>query len=65
MGFNKRYLPDVEVLIERRSKASSDEEFLKNLLGKADALMGSTESFAFISRVERQIEKNKSNNKGD
>lgn len=61
MGFNKRYLPDVEVLMERRSKASSDEEFLKDLLGKSDSLMGSTESFDFISTVESQIKKNRSN----
>jgi hypothetical protein len=55
MGFNKRYVPELEVLMERRKKYDSDEEFLNSVVGKADALMGSVQSMEYLDSIYEKI----------
>ena len=45
MSFNKKYLPELSELIKVRETYSSDEEFLDIYFRKADAILGSQESF--------------------
>jgi len=61
MGFNKRYLPELEVLLERRKRYETDEEFLNAVVGKADALMGSCESMDYIDDLYEKIQKKSKN----
>ena len=59
MGFNKRYLPEIDNLISIREKMNSDAEFLKIYLYNPDAIFGSQESMEFLKQVEQsQINKN-------
>lgn len=61
MSFNKRYLPELSDLIKIREKYSSDEEFISFLddqYKKADALLGSSESFEYIQEARKRIEEN-------
>jgi hypothetical protein len=58
MSFNKRYIPDLPDLIKMRGKHSSDEEFIlfiDNLNRKADALLGSSESFEYLREMREKI----------
>jgi len=61
MGFTKRYLPDVEKLVEMRKEINDDREFIKKVVGKSDCLMGSTESLQMIRYIEDEIENGKKN----
>ena len=36
MGFNKRFVQELDVLMERRKNYNSDEEFLSAVVGKSD-----------------------------
>jgi hypothetical protein len=56
MGFNKRYLPEVEKLKEKRKQFNSDEDFLLSVVGKSDSLMGSEESFRYLDYIKKNIE---------
>ena len=61
MSFNKRYLPELSSLIQMREKYSSDEEFIEfieDYYKKADALLGSSESFEYIREAKKRIEEN-------
>jgi len=61
MSFNKRYLPEFPDLVKKRETCESDEEFIAfidNYLRKADVLMGSPESFKYISEIRKKIEEN-------
>ncbi len=58
MGFNKRYLPELEMLKEIRKKMNSDKEFLNTYLYRPDVVFGSTESMDYMKEVET-LEKSK------
>jgi hypothetical protein len=55
MGFNKRFLPDLFSLEESRSKINSDKKFLEIYLYGADALIGPTDSFEYLKKIEREM----------
>jgi hypothetical protein len=55
MGFNKRYIQEVEVLKERRKEYSSDSEFLQAVVGKSDALIGSKKSMDYLDSLYDKI----------
>lgn len=57
MGFNKRYVPDLETLKEIRKKHSNDEEFLKSVVGKSDVLMGPPDSIDFLDYIRNKFYK--------
>lgn len=61
MGFSKRYLPDIDKLVEMRKEINNDREFLKFIVGKSDCLMGSTESLQMIRYIEEEIENERKN----
>jgi hypothetical protein len=52
MGFNKRYLPELESLKEIREKMNSDKEFLNKYLYRPDVVLGSADSMDYIKEVE-------------
>jgi hypothetical protein len=58
MSFNKKYLPELPVLIKIRESYSSDEEFLDSYLRKVDAIMGSPESFRYLEEIKKRVEEN-------
>ena len=58
MSFNKKYLPEVEKLIEIRKNYSSDEEFLDSYFRKVDAVFGSEESFKYIEGLRKKVKEN-------
>ncbi len=55
MGFNKRYIQEIEVLKERRKQYNADEEFLNAVVGKSDALIGSKESMDYLDSLYEKI----------
>ena len=59
MGFNKRYIPDLETLKERRKEYTNDEDFLNSVVGKSDALIGPVDSMSFLDEIYEKIKKNK------
>jgi len=61
MGFSKRYLPELDRLMEIRKEINDDREFLKYVVGKSDCLMGSTESLQMIRYIEEEIENERKN----
>ena len=63
MGFNRRILPDVKIMEKIKESFPNDEEFLKHIYGKADAVEGSPESFEFINSIRNKIHEEKINNK--
>jgi hypothetical protein len=65
MGFNKRFVPELDVLIERRKNYSSDEEFLSAVVGKSDALIGSSESIDYLDQIYDNIKKEKDSESRD
>ena len=52
MGFNKRYLPELDKLREIREKMNSDEEFLNMYLYRPDVVLGSADSMDYVKEVE-------------
>ena len=59
MGFNKRYIPDLETLKERRKEYTNDEDFLSSVVGKADALIGPPDSMSFLDSIYDKIKEDK------
>jgi hypothetical protein len=55
MGFNKRYIQELEVLKERRKEYNSDKEFLNAVVGKSDALIGPKESMDYLDSLYEKI----------
>lgn len=51
MGFNKRYIPDLESLKKIRETMANDGRFLDIYLFKSDALIGSTESLKYLEEL--------------
>ena len=58
MSFNNKYLPELSELIKVRETYSSDEEFLDIYFRKADAILGSQESFDYIQEMRKKVEEN-------
>lgn len=58
MGFNKKYIQEIEVLKERRKDYKSDKEFLNAIVGKADALTGPKESMDYLDLLYEKIKSN-------
>ncbi len=59
MGFNKRYLPELEELKKIHSRFEKDEDFLNYISGKADAILGSSESHRYMEEVYERVKKSK------
>jgi hypothetical protein len=57
MGFNKRYLPDLEELKVIHEKFPDDRDFIKFIVGKSDALIGPSESHAYLDMISNRIKK--------
>lgn len=57
MGFNKRYLPELEDLKKTYEKFKSDEDFLKHILGKSDVIIGSSESHRYMEEIFERVKK--------
>ncbi len=64
MGFNKRYVPELDVLMERRKRYDSDEEFINSVVGKADALIGSVQSMEYLDSIYEKIKSDGDKNAG-
>ena len=56
MSFNKRILPDLDNLMKIREEIGNDRQFIKQIIGKSDCLMGSRESLNFIEEIEKSLE---------
>lgn len=59
MSFNKRILPDISYLRAKREEISDDRKFLKEIIGKSDCLLGSSESLSFVEEIEKSLDVNK------
>ena len=57
MGFNKRYIPSLDKLIEKREEYQSDKDFLKAVVGKSDALIGPQDSIEYLDSIYEKIKK--------
>ncbi len=61
MGFNKRYLPELNKIKEIREKMNSDEEFLNMYLYRPDTVIGSTDSMDYVKGVESLVKEKNDN----
>ena len=61
MGFNKRYLPELDKLKVIREKMNSDEEFLNMYLYRPDTVIGSTDSMDYVKEVECLVKEKNDN----
>lgn len=59
MGFNKRYLPELEELKKIRERMDNDKEFLNIYLYRPDAILGHIGSIDYVKEVEFFYEKQK------
>ena len=57
MGFNKRYIPSLDKLIEKREEYQSDKDFLKAVVGKSDALIGPQDSMEYLDSIYEKIKR--------
>ena len=55
MGFHKRAIPELEKLKEIHRESKSDEDFMREVVGKAEAVTGSAESIAYLDQVYEKI----------
>lgn len=58
MGFNKRYLPELEKLQETLDRLGNDL-FYKIYIESPDAIIGPTESVDFLNDFEKRYEDSK------
>jgi len=56
MSFNKKYLPELPVLMKIRERYSSDKDFLDSYLRKVDAIVGSNDSFEYLKKIKDKVE---------
>ncbi len=49
-------MPDLDNLMKIREEIGNDRQFLKQIIGKSDCLMGSRESLNFIEEIEKSLE---------
>jgi len=59
MSFNKKYLPELPVLMKIRERYSSDKDFLDSYLRKVDAIVGSNDSFEYLKKIKDKVENDK------
>lgn len=57
MGFNKKFLPEVEDLKKMREKYADDKEFLKRIFSNVDAFLGSVESYNYLQKIQKNLQK--------
>jgi hypothetical protein len=55
MGFNKRFLPEIDVLKKRREEYDNDRDFFNAIVGKADCFIGSEESLRYLDEIEERL----------
>ena len=55
MGFNKRYIQELEILKEKRKEYNSDKEFLNAIVGNSDSLIGPMKSIAYLDSLYEKI----------
>ncbi len=55
MGFNKRYLPDLELLQKIRKETGDDLSFLTTYLYRPDGIIGSQGALDFLKNVEEEL----------
>lgn len=55
MGFNKRYLPDLELLQKIRKETGDDLSFLTTYLYRPDVIIGSQGALDFLRNVEEEL----------
>lgn len=55
MGFNKRFLPELSELKKCRERFETDEDFVKYISGKADALLGPSDSMEYFSSLAEKV----------
>lgn len=53
MGFNKRYVPELDSLKKIQEKMGNDDTFLDMYLYKPDALIGSVESIRYLQELAK------------
>jgi len=54
MGFNKKYLPSIDKMLEARKSYANDSDFLNKYIGKYDCLIGSRESIDYLRELEEK-----------
>jgi hypothetical protein len=54
MGFNKKYLPSIDKMLEARKSYDNDSDFLNKYIGKYDCLIGSRESIDYLRELEEK-----------
>lgn len=57
MGFNKITLPEYEELKKIREKFETDEEFVRHVQRKADAITGSVESMDYFFEILQKLQR--------
>jgi hypothetical protein len=65
MGFNKRYLPELDELKKIHQECPSDEDFIKRIVGKSDCLLGPSESHEYLEKIYEGIKNSKDIAKND
>lgn len=55
MSFNKRFLPELDVLKKRREQYDNDLDFFNAIVGKADCFIGSEESLDYLDELEKKL----------
>jgi|688.fasta_scaffold12674_12 hypothetical protein len=55
MGFHRRRIPEIEDLKRIYEDCKDDKEFLTRVVGKADAITGSTESMDFLEAIQEKV----------
>ena len=58
MGFNKRYIQELEILKEKRKEYNSDKEFLNAIVGNSDALIGPMKYIDYLDSLYEKIKSN-------
>ena len=57
-----RHLPEIIDLKKLHAKYPDDSDFIKAVIGKADLLVGSSESQRYIEEIQEKIKKNNGKN---
>lgn len=55
MGYHVRHIPEVESLKRMRENATSDEEFLRNLYGRAESFVIPKDSAVYLEEIKQRI----------
>lgn len=57
MSFNKRIVPDFDILLKMREEIGNDSELIKTVVGKSDCLLGDSRSIDMIKKIQESLEK--------